>query len=260
MPETQLTGVRVVVTRPRDSSSKLVRALAGEGASVLEVPTIRIVEPDSWDAADDAIRRLDSFDWLAFNSVNSVEAFVGRAESLGVSSLPDKKIAAVGGVTSDRLRSLGLTPRLTPKQASAVALAEEMGPGDGRRVLVPRAAEVPPAMRDTFRRSGWAVEEVPVYRTVTAEPGPLAHTIRAGEFDVVVFSSGSAVRSFVDLFGAPAQLGLAPDSPPSKAVVSIGPVTTSAAGSAGFRVDATAETQNTEGLVAAVRRVGALNV
>jgi uroporphyrinogen III methyltransferase/synthase len=256
--ELVLTGVRVVITRPKEASSKLTGMLTDLGAEVLEVPTIEVAPPESWEPADDSLRRLATFDWLAFNSVNAVEAFVGRAKDLGLEDLSKRKIAAVGGVTSARLEALGLRPRLVPDRASAVALAEEMGPGDGRRVLVPRAAEVPPDMRDTLRRSGWSVEEVPVYRTVTAERGPLADRIENGDFDVVVFSSGSAVRGFVDLFGPPENSGLATDSSTSKKVVSIGPVTTEAAEAAGFRVDATAETQNGEGLVDAIRRVGAL--
>ncbi|MBA2425535.1 MAG: uroporphyrinogen-III synthase, partial [Actinobacteria bacterium] len=78
------------------------------------------------------------------------------------------------------------------------------------RVLLPRAAEKPPDMRAVLTGAGWSVDQVTVYRTVPAGEGPAAPAVRAGDFDVVTFTSGSAARAFVGLVGKPAELGLGP--------------------------------------------------
>jgi uroporphyrinogen III methyltransferase/synthase len=243
----ELQGLRVVLTRPASGSSPWTELLVEEGASVISCPTIKIAPPESWGPLDEAISGLRTYDWVAFNSVNAVDAFAGRARLLGENVLKTiPKVAAVGGVTSARLESLGIPVHLVPEEKNAVALALSLGVGDGRRVLIPRAADVPPGMKEVLSGAGWFVREVPAYRTVTADRGPGAQEVESAAFDVVVFASGSAVRGFVDLFGA----GVV--KPPDKRIVSIGPVTSATVRSAGLQVDAEAEDQSGEGLVAAI--------
>jgi len=179
--------------------------------------------------------------------------------------------------------SAGPENRSGPGSAGAQDKAE---PG---RVLLPRAAETPPDMRAVLTGAGWSVDEVTVYRTVPAGEGPAAAAVRAGDFDVVTFTSGSAARAFVGLVGKPAELGLAPggddsslrsrpggddsslrsrpggpDSalrsrpggPAHKIVACIGHVTAAVAADLGFRVDVVAEEHTTEGLVAALAGMG----
>jgi len=157
--------------------------------------------------------------------------------------------------------SAGAQDKADPGSAGPQDKAE---PG---RVLLPRAAEKPPDMRAVLTGAGWSVDEVTVYRTVPAGEGPAAPAVRAGDFDVVTFTSGSAARAFVGLVGKPAELGLAPggdDSalrsrpggPAYKVVACIGPVTAAVVADLGFRVDVVAEEHTTEGLVAALAGMG----
>jgi uroporphyrinogen III methyltransferase/synthase len=254
-----LAGKRVLVTRPKGRSSELTSLLEGSGATAIEVPTIAIDPPDSWERADEAISNRDSFDWLAFNSAAAVAGFFERANSLDVPPEAFRhKIAVVGGATSRAVERHGLRVRLRPATSNAVQLAEELGAGDGRRILIPRAEEVPSNMKEMLQRSGWFAQEVPVYRTVTAPRDPRHETVRRGEFDVVTFASGSTARGFAELFGPPEDLGLDPSTPGGPLVASIGPVTTAAARNLGYRVDVTASEQSDAGLVEAIRGVGRL--
>jgi uroporphyrinogen III methyltransferase/synthase len=90
---------------------------------------------------------------------------------------------------------------------------------------------------------GYAVDVLPVYRTVAATPDPKAVArVRAGEVDALTFTSSSTVTNLLDLLGAN------PD--PQPLVVSIGPVTSATAIERGLRVDAEAEAHTIDGLVA----------
>ena len=249
-----LLGARVVVTRAVDHSSELVELLRAAGADVVELPTIEIIEPESWDAMDDALRRLEEFDWAAFTSANAVRSFVGRVAALGipVEELARLRIAVVGPATAEALRASGLSVGLVADQANAEGLAAALGEGAGRSILIPRAETVPRSMRETLEQGGWRVEEVPAYRTVTARPPQdVLATVRAGEFDVLTFTSGSTVSGFVELVGPADRLGL-DGKAHDKTVAVIGPKTAAVAAGAGFVVDVVAEEQSARGLVRAL--------
>ncbi|MGH2729896.1 MAG: uroporphyrinogen-III synthase, partial [Actinomycetota bacterium] len=79
-----------------------------------------------------------------------------------------------------------------------------------------------------------------------------AEVVRAGEFDVVIFSSASTAKGFVEMFGPPSELGLGPGDDASRMVACIGPVTAEAARELGFKVDVVPAEHTSEGIVAAL--------
>jgi uroporphyrinogen III methyltransferase/synthase len=82
-----------------------------------------------------------------------------------------------------------------------------------------RDADVLP---DGLGERGYAVDVLPVYRTVQAEPDADALArVRDGRVDAITFTSSSTVTNLCDLLGA------VPDPQPT--VVSIGPVTSETA-------------------------------
>ena len=319
-----LAGVRVVVTRPAEQAGGFVARLENAGATVIKLPTIAIADPDSWAPVDAAIARLASgaYLWVMFTSRIGAKRFLDRvARHPAGDAFDSALVGAVGPGTARFLEEAGVKVSLVPEPFTAAALASEIGPAPGPagppdkaapgsagpenkadpgsagaqdkaepgRVLLPRAAETPPDMRAVLTGAGWSVDEVTVYRTVPAGEGPAAAAVRAGDFDVVTFTSGSAARAFVGLVGKPAELGLAPggddsslrsrpggpdsalrscpggpDSalrsrpggPAYKVVACIGPVTAAVAADLGFRVDVVAEEHTTEGLVAALAGMG----
>ncbi len=90
---------------------------------------------------------------------------------------------------------------------------------------------------------GFAVDVLPVYRTVRATPDAAAvERVRRGEVDALTFTSSSTVTNLVDLLGG------VPD--PQPLAFSIGPVTSATAVERGVRVDAEADEHTIDGLVA----------
>lgn len=222
-----LAGKRIVVTRARSQAAGLTRILEEAGAEVLEIPTIRIEPPDSWEPLDRAIGELDAFSWVLFTSVNGVEIFRERLQASGKDprALSGARIAAIGPATAEALVRWGLTPEVIPQEYRAEALVErlraEIRPGD--RILIPRAAGARDLLVTGLAALGAQVTEVPAYRTRAVQDGvhQLKQALRSRSVHAVTFTSSSTVRNFAAL--------LSPDEREELlrgvVIASIGPVT-----------------------------------
>lgn len=238
-----LFGRRIVVTRTRAQASELSHMLRRRGAAPIEIPTIAIAEPDDGGAALlAAASGLDVYDWVVLTSPNGAERFcsvlrdarqVGRA-----------RLAAIGPGTARVLASHNLVADLVPDSYVAEGLLDAFPapPGGGGRVLLARAAEARDVLPDGLREAGWAVDVVPVYRTVRPDLAPEAADALATA-DVVTFTSSSTVRHFVELAGVEAV-------PP--VVACIGPITAATARELGLAVTVEAAEHTIAGLVAAL--------
>jgi uroporphyrinogen-III synthase len=211
--------VRVVVTRPRDQAGPLVERLELLGFEVVECPLIEI------ERISDEPLDVRGYDWVIVTSPNGANELARRRRG----ELP--RVAAVGPGTAETLAAHGIEPAFVPRVSTQDGLLEEF-PRPAGRVLF-AAAEG--ARRKPIDELG--ADFVPLYRTRLVRPE------RVPEGDVVLLASGSAARSFAAL-GA--------DVP----AVSIGPQTTRVAERAGLRVVAEAETQDLDGLIAAVAGLG----
>ena len=109
-----LSGLRILVTRPRDQAHILSDKLRALGALTFELPTIEIAPPQSHTQLDNAIHNLKAYDWIIFTSVHGVQFFIDRLASLNVTLAKDDhvKIAAVGPATAAALKHAGLRTRL----------------------------------------------------------------------------------------------------------------------------------------------------
>ena len=121
-----LSGRRIVVTRARAQAESLARRIEELGGEVIEFPTIEIRPPESFVAFDAAVERIDSYDWLIFTSVNSVEPFLARLQQKGktVASLEALKIGAIGPETAKRLEDAEIRVCLVPERYQAEGLLD----------------------------------------------------------------------------------------------------------------------------------------
>jgi uroporphyrinogen III methyltransferase/synthase len=246
----------VVVTRAAEQSSALTEPLAALGAEVLVMPVIAVAAPESWDAADDAIERIDDYDWIVLTSTNGVDALDERMRihGLRIADLARARVAAVGSATAARLRQSGVEPAVVPERFRAEGLVESLGaigPGAGPNVLVARAAEAREVLPEELRALGFHVDVVPVYRVVAIQPPvDVLERLASGDVDAVVFASGGTARRFFEALAAEgldaAALLIGP------MVASIGPVTTQALDALGVAVDVEAPESTVESLVGAL--------
>jgi uroporphyrinogen III methyltransferase / synthase len=224
------------------------------GAEVFEFPTIEIRPPEDFGPLDEAIRALDSFDWIVFTSVNGVEAFVERLKHRGLDlrSVPRRtKLAAIGPATAKRVEEAGLRVDVTPEEYRAEALIVALAKDSlrGERVLIPRAKVAREILPEKLRETGAEVVVPPAYEAVPSEEGrePMKELLEKGEVDCVTFTASSTVENFVRSFGEEARRLLSKTT-----VACIGPITAKTARDHDIRVDVEAEEYTIGGLVSAV--------
>lgn len=249
-----LFGRTVAVTRATHQSDDLVAALTSQGARVIELPVIAVLEPESWTEVDRAVRKMAEglYGWVVFTSANGARSFFGRIDALSLDAraFARVKVGAVGNVTARLLAQRGIRADVVPESHTAEDLARALGHGPGR-ILIPRVEAAPREMLRVLETAGWIPDEVVAYRTVQGQPpADAVAAIRAGEADALLFTSGSTVRNFAAIVGDAATLGLEDPGPPY--VVCIGPKTAAAAAEAGMHVDAMASDPSNEGLIEAL--------
>ncbi|MEN9202330.1 MAG: uroporphyrinogen-III C-methyltransferase [Thermostichus sp. DG_1_6_bins_120] len=251
-----LAGQTVLVTRSEEQSPSFCQLLQTQGARVLEMPTLVIQPPSSWDPLDTAIAGLQKFDWLLLTSANAVTYFFKRLHHHGQDSraLHRLKVAVVGSKTAAVLAEYGIHPDLVPPRFVADALLEIWPePVAGQRVLFPR---VESGGRDILvqglQQQGAQVLEVPAYQSACPPlPDPqVVETLKRRQVNILTFASSKTVQHFARLLR---QAGLGAESwDPPVQIAAIGPKTAETCRAELGRVDIQAKEYTLEGLVEAI--------
>ncbi|MFQ5511423.1 MAG: hydroxymethylbilane synthase [Candidatus Krumholzibacteriia bacterium] len=254
-----LRGKRIVVTRARRQARELSERLSRLGAVPILVPAIEIAPVADLRALDDAIRALDTFDWVVFTSANAVEVVWQRLEALGQADrgLGGARTAAVGPATAGALAERGVTVDLIPSEHVGEAVARALGDATGLRILLPRAEIAGGELPEALRANGAAVVDLPVYRTLAADIAA-EQIAELKTADVITFTSGSTVRSFVREMEKHIERSAAGDRAAVAAIMEraciacIGPRTRETADGLGLTVHVTPGEYTSEGLVEAL--------
>ncbi len=245
-----LHGRRIVVTRATQQAQALTERLRELGAEVIEMPATQIARLDLAPLRS-AIAGLSRYQWLILTSQNAVSIFWEQllGEGKDARALAGVKVAAVGPATAGALLEHGITVDLIPKRFVAEGLLEILRERDdlsGKRVLYITAEGAREVLPQGLRETGAHLDVIEAYRSIPDGEGAerLARAIESGRLDLATFTSGSAVRGYVDAIGE----DLAKHVP----AVSMGPQTSEALREAGIEVKAEAKESTLDGLVSAV--------
>jgi len=187
-----LSGIKVVVTRPRGRAGELSKMLRDRGAEVVELPTI------STHTLDVRLPRFAGCGWVCFTSAAGVESFFDllRRQAKDVRSLGAAKLAAIGPATAKALESHGLRVDYVPEAYDGVHLAEGLlRMAAGSKIILLRAKDVAPELSGKLKAGGADFSEFAVYETLYEKP-----VITPKDVDVAVFTSASTVRGFKAAF------------------------------------------------------------
>ncbi|WP_199249458.1 uroporphyrinogen-III C-methyltransferase [[Phormidium] sp. ETS-05] len=271
-----LQGKTVLVTRSAAQGGEFRALLEASGANVIEMPTIEIGPPSSWEQLDGAIARLRQFHWLILTSTNGVQYFFERLTAQGkdARALAGLKIAVVGKKTALHLEQHGITPDYIPPNFVADSLAATF-PEDltDKNILFPR---VETGGREVLvaelTAKGAKVEEVPAYESDRpAKIDPTAwKALKNRQVDIITFASSKTVQYFCQLVenkylesqdsadssdtAATGKNKSWPDLLAKVCVASIGPATSKTCHSLLGRVDVEATEYTLEGLTKAISR------
>lgn len=252
-----LAGRTIVVTRARNQASRLSRELESLGACVIELPTIEIIPPDSYEPLDAALRNLQQYQWLLVTSANAARVLGERFALLqiGRSALSGIKLVAIGAATASAVREAGFRVDLVPPKYVAESGVEVLRDKvTGAHVLLARAAVARDVIPDELRKLGAVVDIVEAYQTIVPEES--AKLVR-GVFvdppipDAVTFTSSSTVTNFFRLLD---DAGIC-SVPAGVKALSIGPITSATLQEQGWEPACEADPHDVGGLVQAALRV-----
>ncbi len=247
-----LFGKRILVTRARRQAGTLIKLLHECGAQPVALPTIDIQPVIDTGELDQAILNLSRYQWLAFTSVNGVEAFFERLHALELDTraLNGLKIGAIGPATAKSLEERGIVPDYIPEAYTSQSFIAGLKSYSisGQRFLLPRADIADKELAQGISQLGAEVHEVAAYRTVPVAEAVLQarEMLLSGQIDVITFTSSSMVSNLMAVFKE--EQPLLNDTK----VACIGPKTADTAARAGLKIDIVAGEHTIPGLVAAI--------
>ena len=244
-----LSGKTILITRSKKSTDEIRVILESRGASVVCLPTIEIVDPDSWDECDTKIWKLAEYDSICLTSKNAVEKFVQRIRLIrpqALNTLATRNLYAVGEKTKSTLEANGFSVHPIPQKHSAENLAQSFYGQNisGKHFLFPKSNIARDVIPKELRSLGAIVDEIVTYKTVIPELENLEHIrtlLTNGKIDIITFFSPSSVRNFVEMIGV--------DTMQHVLIAAIGQITAEAATEVGLEVNIVAKQQTAESLV-----------
>jgi uroporphyrinogen III methyltransferase/synthase len=259
-----LFGKRVLVLRPRDQSTAVVKRIRERGGEVILWPAIEIVAPIDPAPMQSLVRNLGDYDVVVLTSENSVDKLFQTiaSEGLDARAFGRAKVAAVGTTTMATLAKYGIRADIVPPNfhgdplADAIledaAIKKRLLSGQPVRVAFPRAQVAREVLPEKLRAAGCDVTLVIAYETKKAGPEKHAELVRLFEdkrIDVVLLSASSIADVLAEALDE-----RLPELLAGVFIASIGDVTTATAHKRGLDVAVTAETSTMDGLIDAVEQ------
>lgn len=233
-----LRGETVLLTRPLKSSSKLRDQLLKFGASVVHIPTVKLV------ALEPRIPNLleNPYCALAFSSQNAWNFFLALLEKNGQKLPESTPRFSIGPATTEVMRSHGPVSEAKTRsgQGLAEAVWDHLGTAPDCPVLFPCSKYAHPTFAETLKEKGVATQRLELYEPQTCVPGPIP--IEVSRPSWVLLTSPSAVEGFV--------AHLHPIE--NAKIICMGPTTRKAAEAAGLKIDLVPNQPGTEELIEAM--------
>jgi uroporphyrinogen III methyltransferase/synthase len=252
-----LDGLRIVITRARESAAPFARELALLGAEPVILPCIEFRPPEDPGPFNRLLGNIDRYDYLVLTSPEALRRVIAGMEALNIpiELAGGTRVLAVGSVTAGLARKAGFNVFFNASGTGrelVSGFAEKGEESDiyGKGAILPRSDIAPPAVTDGLRGLGLHVEDAVAYRT--CPPASLDESViaklAARGADVLTFMSPSAVRNFSSL--VPDEI-LEKLRTTAEAAV-IGSVTRAAAEECGFNVSIEASERSAAGITGAL--------
>lgn len=201
-----LSGIRAVVTRPRELGSVLSEKLRAKGAEVIELPAISIEPLKNTSKIDKAIEDIakGAYNWLVLTSPSGVRVFFDMLmRSHDIRILAGCRIACLGSGTEKELAKYGLRADFVPDEYSGRALGRGLAGllKPRERVLIARASiGNEELMAELLKMRGIEIDDIATYDTVIARSEWFdPEKVFDGPDTYAMFTSASTVKGFVSI-------------------------------------------------------------
>lgn len=236
-----LSGKKVLVTRDTNQSQEFSEKLRIKGATVRELPFIKIENAYDFNEKD-----LKNYSALLFNSPNGVKYFMENIKD--IRSLGHLKIGVVGAKTDELLREYKIIPDFIPEKYMGIELAKEVQnyTKENDKVLFVTSDISPANCEKWSEEYNRKFEKLVVYKTGKHIYSKDEVETVLNEIEYITFLSSSTVEAFNESIQG--DLKLLED----KKIVSIGPVTTKTLNELGYNVALEAKVFDVDGVIAVI--------
>lgn len=236
-----LSGKKVLVTRDTNQSQEFSEKLRIQGATVRELPFIKIENAYDFDEKD-----LKDYSALLFNSPNGVKYFMENIKD--IRSLGHLKIGVVGAKTDELLRNYKIIPDFIPEKYMGTELAKEVQnyTKENDKVLFVTSDISPANCKKWSEEYNRKFEKLVVYKTGKHIYSKDEVEKVLNDIEYITFLSSSTVEAFNESIQG--DLKLIED----KKIVSIGPVTTKTLNDLGYSVALEAKVFDVDGVIAVI--------
>lgn len=198
-----LTGIGILVTRPREQIGELTSALIDAGGKVYEMPAIEII-PNDADAVLSEASAQPSPGIVIFVSQNAV--LFGSAAVRRVASATTR-IAAIGSATRSALNDAGFEIHICPTDTfDSEHLLEHAELRDvvGKQIMIVRGGSGRELLAETLTERGATVRYLATYQRKTAavDPETLRKVVaiwREGFINTVIVMSVDSLTSLLEI-------------------------------------------------------------
>jgi uroporphyrinogen-III synthase len=199
-----LSGVRVLVTRPKHQAENLSRLIEAQGGIAVRFPTLDIVPRDD-DAIKSDLANLGRFQWVVFISVNAVN-FALKANSGKIGYTESVRFAAVGKSTAQAMKMAGLPVDLMPENgynSEALLAMPQLQQVEGQNFLIVRGEGGREQLATTLRSRGAAVNYLEVYKRIIPriDSSPVMELLAQHRLDVITVTSAEALQNLSLMLG-----------------------------------------------------------
>jgi len=199
-----LSGVRVLVTRPKHQAENLSRLIEEQGGIAVRFPTLDIVPRDD-DEIKLSLAHLDKFQWVVFISVNAVN-FALKANSGKIGRTKSVRFAAVGQATAQAMKMAGLPVDLMPENgfnSEALLAMPQLQQVKGQSFLIVRGEGGREQLATMLRSRGAEVNYLEVYKRIIPriDSSPVMELLKQHRLDVITVTSVEALQNLSLMLG-----------------------------------------------------------
>lgn len=192
MNPSPLSGLKILVTRPRDQAAVLAQALVTAGGVPILFPLLDIAPVTDARVLREQISRLAQFDLAIFISPNAVQ-YGMAAIQYGHGKLPPQ-VATIGAGSKRALHEAGVAAVIAPTErfdSEGLLAVPELVDLAGKRVMILRGDGGRELLGDTLRARGATVEYATCYQRSKSRQG-VDELLRA-QPDVITVTSSEAL-------------------------------------------------------------------
>ncbi len=205
LPERDLRGVGVLVTRPEHQAGSLCDAIRQKGGNPISFPVLEIVGPGDTRELEQCAAELDALDWAIFVSANAVDKALDYL--LSRRKWPDAvKIAVIGKRSAEELLRFGLEADAQPQRefnSEGLLALPQMHDVRGRRIVIFRGNGGREYLAEMLRQRGANVQYVEAYRRACPQTDSteLLSLWQSGGVDVALINSVESLENLVEMLG-----------------------------------------------------------